>query len=236
MIIQIQNLGKTYQRNSQTVHALKGVNLEIARGEFVSIMGPSGSGKSSLLQIVGGLDRPSEGSVSFEGLSIHHLSDAKLSAFRRRKLGFVFQFFNLLPSLTALENIALPLLLDGQPITAVQAKAQKLLDDMGLPRRGGHKPSELSGGEMQRVAIARALITDPLLILADEPTGNLDSKTGKLVLNLLRDLARDRKQTVMMVTHDRSAADYGTRLIELRDGHIANDQAVIEGAERGLSV
>jgi putative ABC transport system ATP-binding protein len=235
MMIQIQDLAKTYQRGTQTVRALNHISLSISRGEFVSIMGPSGSGKSSLLQIVGGLDSPTSGTVCFEGLSIHHLNDAKLSAFRRQKLGFVFQFFNLLPSLTALENIALPLLLDGQPIRKVEAKAQELLDYMGLPQRGGHKPSELSGGEMQRVAIARALITDPFLILADEPTGNLDSKTGTLVLNLLRDLVRERQQTVLMVTHDRAAAAYGTRLIELRDGQIATDQAVNSEA-RDLSV
>lgn len=226
MMIKIDDLAKIYRRGEQPVRALEHVSLEIQRGEFVSIMGPSGSGKSSLLQIVGGLDSPTSGTVKFEGLSIHHLSDAKLSAFRRRKLGFIFQFFNLLPSLSALENIALPLLLDGQPLAKVEAKAQELLDYMGLPKRGGHKPSELSGGEMQRVAIARALITEPLLILADEPTGNLDSKTGSLVLNLLRDLARERKQTILMVTHDRAAAAYGTRLIELRDGRIANDEAL----------
>jgi putative ABC transport system ATP-binding protein len=230
MMIQIRDLAKSYSRGTQTVNALNKVNLDIPKGQFVSIMGPSGSGKSSLLQIVGGLDSPSAGAVTFEGLPIHGLSDAKLSAFRRRKLGFIFQFFNLLPSLTALENIALPLMLDGQPIAKVQNKAQELLEYMGLPKRGGHKPSELSGGEMQRVAIARALITDPLLILADEPTGNLDSKTGTLVLNLLRDLVRDRNQTVLMVTHDRAAANYGTRLIELRDGNIANDQALNEKA------
>lgn len=226
MLIQIKDLNKHYTRGEQTVKALNGVSLGIPRGEFLSIMGPSGSGKSSFLQIVGGLDRPTSGQVDFEGLSIHHLSDNKLSAFRRRKLGFVFQFFNLLPSLSALENIALPLLLDGQSLDQVEKKATELLKYMGLPDRAGHKPSQLSGGEMQRVAIARALITDPLLILADEPTGNLDSKTGTLVLNLLRDLVRDRKQTVLMVTHDINAAKYGTRLLELRDGQISKDEAL----------
>ncbi|MEK7690360.1 MAG: ABC transporter ATP-binding protein, partial [Bdellovibrionota bacterium] len=156
--------------------------------------------------ISGGLDRPTSGSVQLDGQAIETYSDDELSAFRRRHLGFIFQFFNLLPTLSALENVALPLLLDGQPLTKIAPKAKELLDMMGLANRFDHRPDQLSGGEMQRVAIARALVTDPLLILADEPTGNLDSKTGKAVLELLARLVRERNQTILMVTHDPRAA------------------------------
>ncbi len=220
MLLDIQGLKKTYDLGDQPVEALKGVSLQVDKGQFVSIMGPSGSGKSSLLQIAGGLDRPTEGTVRFAGEAIETFTDDDLSAFRRRRLGFIFQFFNLLPSLSAVENVALPMLLDGQPFKKVEKKARELLDFMGLNHRFDHVPSQLSGGEMQRVAIARALIGEPLLILADEPTGNLDSKTGATVLELLQKLVKEQNQTVLMVTHDPKAASYGTGLVTLRDGRM----------------
>jgi putative ABC transport system ATP-binding protein len=202
---------------------LRDVSLEVSRGQFVSIMGPSGSGKSTLMHLIGGLDRPTSGSVRLEGQAIESLSDDELSRFRRRKLGFIFQFFNLLPTLTAIENVALPLLLDGRPLREVEPRARELLALIGLERRTHHRPDQLSGGEMQRVAIARALVTNPLLILADEPTGNLDTATGTTVLELLRTMARERGHTILMVTHDPRAASFSDRLVRLRDGRIESD-------------
>jgi putative ABC transport system ATP-binding protein len=225
MLLEARDVRKSYSRGHQTVDALRGVSLTLERGQFTSIMGPSGSGKSTLLHIVGGLDRPSSGSVKIDGQRIEAFSDDELSSFRRRRLGFIFQFFNLLPTLTALENVALPLLLDGQPITRIAPKARELLEMMGLKNRTDHRPDQLSGGEMQRVAIARALIADPLLILADEPTGNLDTKTGGNVLELLARMAKERGHTILMVTHDPRAASYGDRLVTLRDGLIESDGA-----------
>jgi putative ABC transport system ATP-binding protein len=226
MLLQARNLRKNFARGESQVEALRGVDLSIAKGEFVSIMGPSGSGKSTLLHLVGGLDLPTSGEVLIDGEAIEKLSDDALSEFRRRRLGFIFQFFNLLPTLSALENVALPRLLDGESIAEVEPKARALLERMGLGSRTGHRPDQLSGGEMQRVAIARALVTDPLLILADEPTGNLDSKTGESVLTLLSEMARERGHTILMVTHDANAASFGTRLVRLRDGQIESDTAV----------
>jgi putative ABC transport system ATP-binding protein len=226
MLLEAKNLRKNFVRGHQQVEALRGIDLSIAKGEFVSIMGPSGSGKSTLLHLIGGLDIPTSGDVLIDGEAIQALPDDKLSAFRRRRLGFIFQFFNLLPTLNALENVALPRLLDGESIGEVEPKARALLEQMGLSGRMDHRPDQLSGGEMQRVAIARALIADPLLILADEPTGNLDSKTGEAVLRLLAEMARERGHTILMVTHDSNAASYGTRLVHLRDGQIESDAKV----------
>lgn len=223
MILETLNLKKTYDRGLQPVHALRGIDLTVKRGQFVTIMGPSGSGKSSLLHLIGGLDRPTTGSVRIEGRAIESLPDLELSKFRRRRLGFIFQFFNLLPTLTALENVALPVLLDGRPMREVEPRAKELLSMMALGSRLDHRPDQLSGGEMQRVAIARALITNPILILADEPTGNLDTKSGEVVLELLARVARTQGHAVMMVTHDPRAASYGDRLILLRDGLIESD-------------
>jgi putative ABC transport system ATP-binding protein len=227
MLLKIDSLKKTYSRGDQTVEALKGVSLEIDSGQFVSIMGPSGSGKSTFLHLMGGLDRPTSGQVIFDGKSIDSLSDYDLSLFRRQKLGFIFQFFNLLPTLSALENVALPRLLNGESIKTIRPKAEELLKMMGLEKRMDHKPDQLSGGEMQRVAIARALVADPLMIFADEPTGNLDSKTGESVLNLMKSLVKDHGKTIVMVTHDPKAASYGTRLIQMKDGLLASDEKIV---------
>jgi putative ABC transport system ATP-binding protein len=222
-ILETIDLRKTYRRGDQEAVALHGVSLSVERGEFVCVMGPSGSGKSTLLHLAGALDRASSGSVRIEGTALETMSDAKLSRFRRTRLGFVFQFFNLLPTLTALENVSLPLLLEGESFPKVAKKARELLADVGIAHRADHRPAEMSGGEMQRVAIARALIADPALVLADEPTGNLDTNTGTQVLELLRKATRERDLTLLMVTHDPRAATYGTRLIKVRDGRVGSD-------------
>jgi putative ABC transport system ATP-binding protein len=225
-LLSVTDLKKSYVRGEQTVHALKGVSLSILPGQFVSIMGPSGSGKSTLLHLMGGLDRPTSGKVSLNGEWIDQLNDHDLSVFRRRKLGFIFQFFNLLPTLTALENVALPQLLDGISMKKSETRARELLTSMGMEKRMHHKPDQLSGGEMQRVAIARALMSDPVLILADEPTGNLDSTTGESVLTLLADMVKNTGKTIVMVTHDSKAASYGNRLIRMRDGALESDESI----------
>ncbi len=226
MLLQVKSLEKSYSRGDQQVQALKGVSLEIKEGQFVSIMGPSGSGKSTLLHLMGGLDRPTNGQVVLKGQAIESLSDNELSLFRRKNLGFIFQFFNLLPTLSALENVALPRLLGGESIQSITPKATDLLKMMGLEKRMHHKPDQLSGGEMQRVAIARALVSDPLLILADEPTGNLDSKTGESILTLMKEMTRETGKTIVMVTHDLKAASYGNRLIRMRDGLLESDESL----------
>jgi putative ABC transport system ATP-binding protein len=224
MLLSVRSLEKTYTRGDETVRALKGVTLDIEDGQFVSIMGPSGSGKSTLLHLMGGLDRPTRGEVTLRGESIAGMSDSELSLFRRQKLGFIFQFFNLLPTLTALENVCLPRLLGNESIKKIEPRARELLVMMNLEARMNHKPDQLSGGEMQRVAIARALISDPALILADEPTGNLDTKTGESILALLRDMSKNTGKTIVMVTHDPKAASYGNRLIRMKDGALESDE------------
>jgi len=205
------------------VRALDRVSLEIGEGDFLSIMGASGSGKSTLLHLLGGLDYPTSGEIFMGDQPMSKMSDDQITVFRRRKIGFVFQFFNLLPTLTAEENIALPLLLDGKRLNDVRPRVERMLDLVGLRRRAGHKPDQLSGGEMQRVAIARALVIDPMLLLADEPTGNLDSKTGEDILHLIKRTAEQKNLTVVMVTHDPKAAAYGDRILVLKDGVIASD-------------
>ncbi len=226
MLLKIESLKKIYQRGDQVVEALRGVSLEIESGQFVSIMGPSGSGKSTLLHLMGGLDRPSSGKVILQDQAIDSFNDDELSLFRRQKLGFIFQFFNLLPTLSALENVALPRLLNGESIKDIRPKAEELLKMMGLEKRMEHKPDQLSGGEMQRVAIARALVGDPIMILADEPTGNLDSKTGEAVLKLLQNLVNEHGKTIVMVTHDSKAASFANRLICLKDGTLDTDEKI----------
>ena len=208
------------------MEALRGVDLSIAAGEFVSIMGPSGSGKSTLLNLVSALDVPSTGDIAIDGQSIAALDDDALTLFRRRKIGLVFQFFNLLPTLNALDNVLLPLMLEGRTNDLDRQRAERLLAEVGLAQRAQHRLHQLSGGEMQRVAIARALVLEPKLILADEPTGNLDQATGHNVLALLRNTCQTHRTTIVMVTHDREAARAGDRIVELRDGRIVSDHSL----------
>jgi putative ABC transport system ATP-binding protein len=219
-MIELKNVTKTYDPGGKEVRAIQNLSLQIHHGEFVSIMGPSGSGKSTLLHLIGALDRLTSGEIFIQNQELHKLNDNELSLFRRRHVGFIFQSFNLLPTLTALENVTLPLLLDGKSLSSITPKAEALLEKVRLNMRKNHRPDELSGGEMQRVAICRALVHDPTLILADEPTGNLDSKTGEEILKLLQTLQKDRRCTVVMVTHDERAAQYGDRVIRLRDGQL----------------
>jgi putative ABC transport system ATP-binding protein len=223
-LIRLQDVGKTYRQGDSTVRAVADVSLTIAAGEFVAIVGPSGSGKSTLLHLIGGLDTLDEGDIVIGDRRLSELSDDELTLLRRRTIGFVFQFFNLLPTLTAEENVALPLLLDGQSLRAVQPKVQEQLAGVGLTHRARHRPDQLSGGEMQRVAIARALVTDPLVLLADEPTGNLDTQTGEEILELIERTVADRGQTIILVTHDPRIASRADRLITLRDGRIESDR------------
>ncbi|MEU0506249.1 ABC transporter ATP-binding protein [Nocardia sp. NPDC005998] len=231
-MLELTDITKEYRVGEQTVRALDGISLRIESGEFTSIIGPSGSGKSTLLHLLGALDTPDAGSIRFQGEEIGGLDDERQSEFRRHRVGFIFQFFNLLPTLTAWENVAIPKLLDGTGLRKAKPRALELLDLVGLSERAAHRPAELSGGQMQRVAVARALIMDPPLILADEPTGNLDSKTGAAILKLLGDIAGNGN-SVVMVTHDMGAIEYCDRVITLRDGQIgANDKVDI--AERAV--
>jgi putative ABC transport system ATP-binding protein len=220
-MIRLVEIHKTFKQGASQVTALAGVSLHIAKGEFASIMGPSGSGKSTLLHLIGGLDRPTRGDVVVDGKVISQMGDDEVTLFRRERIGVIFQFFNLLPTLTAIENVALPALLGGRVEAAARAKSAALLERVGLSARGNHLPEELSGGEIQRLAIARALVFNPPILLADEPTGNLDSKTGGAILQLIRDINRQEDCTVVMVTHDREAAAAGDRVIHLKDGILA---------------
>ncbi|HEX9683957.1 MAG TPA: ABC transporter ATP-binding protein [Acidimicrobiales bacterium] len=213
-------LTKTYGEGAGEVRALVSVDVAIERGEFVAIGGPSGSGKSTLLHLLGGLDEPTTGTVVVDGVDLASLDPAGRAEIRRRRLGFVFQFFNLLPALSAWENVAVPRLLDGVPLKDTKAAAVALLDRVGLGGRGDHRPSELSGGQLQRVAVARALIADPVLILADEPTGNLDQASGAEVMALLRTEAADQRRTLVMVTHDDGIAGEADRVLHLVDGQL----------------
>ncbi len=221
-ILETQQVRKQYQMGEVTVDALVGVDFTVEEGEFVAIMGPSGSGKSTLLHLLGGLDGPTDGEVTLAGQRLSKLSDRQVTLIRRRNVGFIFQFFNLLPTLTAEENVALPLLIDGQSIKKHQEKIDRLLEMVGLSDRRHHKPDQLSGGEQQRVAIARAFVTDPAIVLADEPTGNLDSKTGDEILRLLRRSCDELGQTIVMVTHDAKAASFADRVVFLMDGRIVD--------------
>ncbi len=224
-MLSVRDATKSYRQGDAEVKALAGVTLDVGPGEFVAITGPSGSGKSTLLHLMGGLDVPTTGDVLIDGASLARMSDDEVTIFRRRSIGFVFQFFNLMPTLSAEENVALPLLLDGKRARDVRAAVASALDAVGLGHRRTHRPDELSGGEMQRVAIARALVIEPKLILADEPTGNLDSATGDQILELIRRANRERGAVVVMVTHDPRAAAYGTRMVAMRDGRIVGDGA-----------
>lgn len=217
-MIQLINVHKIYRQGATEITALAGVSLEVSKGEFAVIMGPSGSGKSTLLHLIGGLDQPNRGDVLVDGRLISQLSDDQLTLFRRASVGFVFQFFNLLPTLSAVENVMLPLILDAQARSQAYARAERILERVGLAERRNHLPEELSGGEIQRLAVARALAFNPSILLADEPTGNLDSKTGAQVLELIREVNRQQGCTVVMVTHDKEAAGFGDRVIQLKDG------------------
>jgi|SRR5437870_3213584 putative ABC transport system ATP-binding protein len=219
-MIRCIDVRKIYKHGDNEITALAGVTLDIPRGAFIAIMGPSGSGKSTLLHLVGGLDRPSSGELLVDERLIGQMADDEVTLFRRTRVGFVFQFFNLLPTLTALENVTLPFVLDGRPKAEADEKAAMLLKKIGLEKRKDHLPEELSGGEIQRVAIARALAFNPPILLADEPTGNLDSKTGESILCLLREINKESGSTVVIVTHSQEAAGAADRTIHLRDGRV----------------
>ncbi len=225
-MIELQRVSKNYDHLEQPVTALREIDLSVGRGEFVAIMGPSGSGKSTLLNLLSALDKPTTGRIVLAGEDIGTMSDDAVTLFRREKIGLIFQFFNLLPTMTAVENVLLPVLLARRAVDADREKAVRLLEQVGLAHRLTHKPSAMSGGDMQRVAVARAFMTAPPILLADEPTGNLDSNSGSEVLRLLRRQAEEHGTTVVMVTHDANAARVGSRLIVIRDGRIQSDAAV----------
>jgi putative ABC transport system ATP-binding protein len=224
-MIELDRVVKIYDGKSRVV-ALDEVSLLVERGEMVAVMGQSGSGKSTLLNIIGGLDRPTSGSVRIDGIALEGLGDDGLTCLRREKIGFVFQFFNLLPTLSAFDNVALPQRLRRCPPAEVEARTSEMLALVGLEPRSNHLPDELSGGECQRVAIARALVMNPKVVLADEPTGNLDSKTNAEILDLLQRLNRELSSTLVMVTHDATAAAHCHRILRLRDGRLAGDEPV----------
>lgn len=220
-VIKIKNINKTYKIGETKIEALKNVSLNVKQGEFLSIIGASGSGKSTLMNIIGCLDTPDSGSYYFLDKNVVTLSERNLSEIRRKNIGFVFQKFNLIPTLSAFENVALPLAFDGVERQIREKKATKALEAVGLKDRTEHKPSELSGGQQQRVAIARAIVTNPQIILADEPTGNLDSKSSEQIMSLLCDLHKDGK-TIVLITHDPHTASFATSIVTVKDGEIVN--------------
>jgi ABC-type lipoprotein export system ATPase subunit len=230
VVVAAVDLVRTYRQGPTLVRALRGVSLTVARGELVAVMGPSGSGKSTLLHLLGGLDLPDAGRVVVAGRDLTALPEDDLTIFRRRRVGFVFQAFNLVPTLTVEENVALPLLLDGARLRAVRARIDAALAAVEMQGRAAHAPDQLSGGEAQRVAVARALIGDPAVILADEPTGSLDSRSADAVLELLRRAAREQGRTIVMVTHDARAAACATRIVRVVDGILAEPRG--RGMER----
>jgi putative ABC transport system ATP-binding protein len=227
-LIRIEDLHKSYQLGDVTVHALRGVTLDIARGTFNTIVGTSGSGKSTIMNILGLLDHPTSGRYFLEGEDVSGFDKDRRAVLRNGKIGFVFQNFNLLPRTTALENVELPLLYDSQPHPPAERhrKAQGLLDAVGIGQRAHHTPNQLSGGQQQRVAIARALVNDPEILLADEPTGNLDSRTSIEIMEVLQRLNREQHITIVLITHESDIAEYGTRVIAFRDGRVVKDEAV----------
>ena len=227
-IIETENLIKTFQNGKETSMILKQLNFSVKEGEFVSIMGPSGCGKSTLLYLLGGLDLPTSGSVKFNGEDLGKMKAKELSKLRRRELGFVFQFYNLVPNLTVEENILLPILLDGHKTKAYQKQLEEMLEIIGMSERAKYTPRELSGGQQQRVAIARALLHNPKLILADEPIGNLDSKSGKEVMKLFGKINREFGSTIIQVTHSEESALYGSRILRMKDGKIISQEQVEE--------
>jgi len=227
-VIAIQDITKVYQMGAVEVHALRGVSLSVQPGEMVAIMGPSGSGKSTLMNIIGCLDQPTAGTYWLDGEEVGQLDDDRLAAIRNQRIGFVFQTFNLLPRTTALENVALPLIYAGMGRSERLQRAREALEAVGLGERVGHSPTELSGGQQQRVAIARALVNRPSIILADEPTGNLDSRSGREVMAILQKLNRERSITVVLVTHDATIARHTTRILHLYDGRITEEEQIQE--------
>lgn len=231
VVIEAQNLWKSYDLGTEKVDILKDISLQIKKGGFYSIMGPSGSGKSTLLYLLGGLDKPSQGSIKVQDKELMIMKDKDSSIMRRRDIGFVFQFYNLIPNLTVEENILLPVLLDGQKIKKYKKHLDEILDIVGLTERRKYTPRELSGGQQQRVAIARALMNNPDIILADEPIGNLDSKTGTEIMLLLQKINREEGKTIVQVTHSRQSANYGTDLILVKDGEISHTEENIGNYE-----
>jgi putative ABC transport system ATP-binding protein len=221
--IRLTNLHRRYDMGDAHVDALRGVNLTVERGEFVALVGPSGSGKSTVLNLIGGLDRPTEGEIWVDGVELTAQDERGLTAHRRYRVGFVFQSFNLLPRLTALENVALPLMFSGVPERERLSQARGLLEQVGLSDRLRHRPTQLSGGEQQRVAIARALVAVPALLLADEPTGNLDTATGGEIMILLKTLNAERGLTLLVVTHDPEVATFADQIVRLRDGRVTEE-------------
>jgi putative ABC transport system ATP-binding protein len=219
-IIEVENLNKTYMLGNVPVEILQEINFTINRGEFITIMGPSGSGKSTLLYLLGGLDKPTSGKILINNKDISALSDEEQSTLRRREIGFVFQFYNLVPNLTVEDNVMLPVLLDGKKIKDYREKLDEILETVGLSDRINHTPRELSGGQQQRVAIARALINEPDIILADEPTGNLDSKSSEEVMKLLQRINKEKGKTILQVSHSLETAKYSDRIINVRDGKV----------------
>jgi putative ABC transport system ATP-binding protein len=222
-IIKLENIWRTYQLGKTEVHALRGLSLEIFPGSFVTIMGSSGSGKSTLLNMIGCLDFPTKGKVYLKGKNISEMPESQLSQFRGKTLGFVFQDFNLLPNLTAIENVMLPMVFQGISLVERKKKAENLLERVGLKQRMSHQPSELSGGERQRVALARAFANDPEVIVADEPTGNLDSITGKMIMENLKDFHKKEGKTMVIVTHDPKIAEYAEKIVNIKDGQIVKN-------------
>ncbi len=227
-LIEVKNLKKSYDSDGAGTPALRGVNFSVGTGEFVAVMGPSGSGKSTLLHILGFLDRQSTGEYFFEGRAIDEYSDDELALVRNKKMGFVFQTFNLLPRMTTLENVELPLVYAGVPEKARRKIAEQAVEDVGLKHRLHHESAKLSGGEKQRVAIARALVNDPAVIFADEPTGNLDSESGRQIMEIIRNLNQTHGHTVILITHETYTANYAERVIKLLDGEIISDAKVTE--------
>lgn len=226
ILIELRNVCTDFQMGSAVVHALRNVNLNIKKGEYISLIGPSGSGKSTVLNLIGGLIRPTSGQIIVEGIDISTLSDREMAVYRQKKVGFIFQSFNLIPTLTALQNVEFPLIFAGIPPRERLEKATEALKIVGLEERMGHNPTELSGGETQRVSIARALVAGPEILLADEPTGNLDSETGKEIMTFIQKINRDMGQTLIVVTHDRYISDYAQRRAHLLDGQIERIEEV----------